>query len=104
MKLVAASRLRRAQEALVNARPYHEALKRVADSLLASAPDMTAAKEDAQRTTLIITVAADRGLCGGYNSNLLRMAEEAARRARANGTEIKFFAVGRKALEHFRRA
>jgi F-type H+-transporting ATPase subunit gamma len=104
MKLVAASRLRRAQEALVNARPYHEALKRVADSLLASAPDMTAAKEEAQRTTLIITVAADRGLCGGYNSNLLRMAEEAARRARANGTEIKFFAVGRKALEHFRRA
>ena len=39
MKLVAAARLRRAQEALLNARPYHEALKRVADSLLLSAPD-----------------------------------------------------------------
>jgi F-type H+-transporting ATPase subunit gamma len=104
MKLVAASRLRRAQDALINARPYHEALKRVADSLLMSAPDMVTPREDAQRTTLIVVVAADRGLCGGYNSNLLRMAEESARRARANGTEVKFFAVGRKALDHLRRA
>jgi F-type H+-transporting ATPase subunit gamma len=104
MKLVAASRLRRAQDALINARPYHEALKRVADSLLMSAPEMVAPREDAQRTTLIVVVAADRGLCGGYNSNLLRMAEESARGARANGTEVKFFAVGRKALDHLRRA
>jgi F-type H+-transporting ATPase subunit gamma len=104
MKLVAASRLRRAQDALINARPYHEALKRVADSLLMSAPEMVAPKEDAQRRTLIVVVAADRGLCGGYNANLLRMAEESARRARANGTEVKFFAVGRKALDHLRRA
>jgi F-type H+-transporting ATPase subunit gamma len=104
MKLVAASRLRRAQDALINARPYHEALKRAADSLLMTAPDMVAPREDAKRATLIVVVAADRGLCGGYNANLLRMAEESARRARANGTEVKFFAVGRKALDHLRRA
>jgi F-type H+-transporting ATPase subunit gamma len=103
MKLVAAARLRRAQEALINARPYHEALKRVADSLLLSAPEVTAPAENAKRAMLIVVVASDRGLCGGYNANLLRMAEETARRARQNGLEVKFFAVGRKALDHFRR-
>jgi F-type H+-transporting ATPase subunit gamma len=104
MKLVAAARLRRAQEALVNARPYHEALKRVSDSLLASASEMVAPAENAKRAALIVVVASDRGLCGGYNANLLRMAEETARRVRGEGLEVKFFAVGRKALDHFRRA
>ncbi len=103
MKLVAASRLRRAQEALINARPYHEALKRVADSLLLSDAEVTAPLENAQRTTLVVVIAADRGLCGGYNANILRAAEEAGRRARTNGAEAKFFAVGRKALDHLRR-
>jgi len=103
MKLVAASRLRRAQEALINARPYHEALKRVADSLLLSDAEVTAPPENAQRTTLVVVIAADRGLCGGYNANILRAAEEAGRRARTNGAEVKFFAVGRKALDHLRR-
>jgi F-type H+-transporting ATPase subunit gamma len=103
MKLVAASRLRRAQEALINARPYHEALKRVADSLLLSDAEVTAPLENAQRRTLVVVIAADRGLCGGYNANILRAAEEAGRRARTNGAETKFFAVGRKALDHLRR-
>jgi F-type H+-transporting ATPase subunit gamma len=103
MKLVAASRLRRAQEALLNARPYHEALKRVSDSLLLSAPEVTAPAEDAKPAMLMVVAASDRGLCGGYNSNLLRMAEETARRARTSGIEVKFFAVGRKALDHLRR-
>jgi len=104
MKLVAASRLRRAQEALLSARPYHEALKRVADSLLASAPETIAPAENAKRAALLVVVASDRGLCGGYNANLLRMAEETGRRARNDGLEVKFFAVGRKALDHFRRS
>lgn len=103
MKLVSAARLRRAQEALVNARPYSEALKRVADSLLASAPEACAPAENAARVKLIVAVASDRGLCGGYNANLLRLAEETARQARRDGFEVKFFAVGRKAADHFRR-
>lgn len=103
MKLVAAARLRRAQEALVNARPYHEALTRVADSLLASAPEATAPAENASASTLVIVISSDRGLCGGYNANLLRAAETEARRLRETGREPGFFAVGRKALEHFRR-
>jgi F-type H+-transporting ATPase subunit gamma len=104
MKLVAAARLRRAQEALLSARPYHEALTRVADSLLASAPEVAAPAENAPPTTLVIVISSDRGLCGGYNANLLRMAENEARRMRSGNAEVKFFAVGRKALDHFRRS
>ncbi len=103
MKLISAARLRRAQEALLNARPYHEALKRVADSLLFTAPEVIAPAENAAHKMLIVVVASDRGLSGGYSANLLRTAEQAARRGQASGREAEFFAVGRKALDHFRR-
>jgi F-type H+-transporting ATPase subunit gamma len=103
MKLVATAKLRRAQEALLNARPYHEALKRVADSLLVSSPELSAPPEHAAKTLLMVVVASDRGLCGGYNTNLARAAEENALRARRDGVGVKFFAVGRKSLDHFRR-
>lgn len=104
MKLVAAARLRRSQEALLNARPYHEALKRVADSLLLTAPAVAAPAENAPRVTLTIVISSDRGLCGGYNANLLRVAEQEAQRIRQAGSEVKFYAVGRKAVDHFRRS
>lgn len=103
MKLISAARLRRAQEALLGARPYHEALKRVADSVLRTAPEAIAPAENAASKMLIIVVAADRGLAGGYNVNLLRLAEHEARRGRSSGIEGEFFAIGRKALDHFRR-
>jgi F-type H+-transporting ATPase subunit gamma len=101
MKLISAARLRRAQEALLSARPYHEALGRVADSLLITAPEAVGPAERAAPKMLIVVIASDRGLAGGYNVNLMRTAEQAANRAAA--FEAEFFAVGRKALEHFRR-
>ncbi len=103
MKLISAARLRRAQEALLSARPYHEALKRVADSVLKTAAELAAPPENAQGKILLIVVASDRGLAGGYNVNLLRMAEQEARRRQSEGLEREFFAIGRKALDHFRR-
>jgi F-type H+-transporting ATPase subunit gamma len=104
MKLISAARLRRAQEALLRARPYHEALKRVADSVLLMAPEVVAPAENAANKMLITVVASDRGLAGGYNVNLMRLAEEEAGRGRNGGLEAEFFAVGRKALDHFRRS
>lgn len=101
MKLVAAARLRRAQEALLNARPYREALTRAADSVLRTERGGPA---QAQAAALIVVIASDRGLCGAYNINLLRRAEEQGRRAREAGLTPQFFAVGRKAAEHFKRA
>jgi F-type H+-transporting ATPase subunit gamma len=104
MKLISAARLRRAQAALLNAGPYYEALTRVADSVLRTAPELAAPAENAAGKILIIVVASDRGLAGGYNINLLRLAEQAASHGRASELEAEFFAVGRKALDHLRRA
>jgi F-type H+-transporting ATPase subunit gamma len=104
MKLVAAARLRRAQEALHNAGPYHEALVRVADSLFATERAALGPAEGAKREALIVVIASDRGLCGGYNANLMRRAEDEARRAEREGMHARFYAVGRKAVDHLRRA
>jgi F-type H+-transporting ATPase subunit gamma len=104
MKLVAAARLRRAQEALQNATPYHEALERVADSLFATERAALGPAEDAKREALVVVIGSDRGLCGGYNANVMRAAEDQARRAERDGMQVKFYAVGRKALDHLRRA
>src|SRR5260370_38158047 len=98
MKVVAASRLRRAQEALLNARPYHDTLERVADSLLLAAPEATAPAENAKRAILIVVGASDRGLCGGYNAKLLRLPEEPAREPQSRGLEGKFFPICRKGV------
>ncbi len=103
MKLVAAARLRRAQEALFNARPYSESLARVADSVLAAERESLAPAEDAKNTALIVVVSSDRGQCGSYNANLLKLAEEIGREAQGRGLDPRFFVVGRKGLDHFKR-
>src|SRR5579871_2254728 len=101
MKLVSAAKLRRAQEALLKDRPYAESLSRMAGSLLAG--QKMEAPPGARRSALVTVITSDRGLCGGYNANLIRHAEEQGAELRAQGIEPAFFAVGRKALEHFRR-
>ena len=104
MKLVSAARLRRAQEALSDALPYSEALARVADSLLTSEGISVGPVEGAQKRALVIVVSSDSGLAGGYNSLLLRKYEETEREIRARGLEIELFAIGKKAVDHFRRS
>src|SRR5271156_1102216 len=103
MKLVAAAKLRRAQAALANSRPYHESLSAIAASVLAADSASLAAPENAAPAALLIVVASDRGLCGGYNVNVIRKAEDEARRLRSEGLEVRLFAVGRKSVEHFKR-
>ncbi len=100
MKLVAAARLRRAQEAVLNARPYDEALKRTADSVLRGERLGPGAAKNA---VLFVVISSDRGLCGAYNSNLLKLAEERGRAAREAGLDPRFFVVGRRALDYFKR-
>ncbi len=104
MKFVTTARLRRAQEALLSARPYHETLVRIADNLFASERAALEPAEGAQPEVLVTLIGSDRGLCGGYNANLLRKAEEEAQRARSQGMTVKFIVVGRKPLDHMRRA
>lgn len=102
MKLVSAAKLRRAQEALLNDRPYAESLSRLAGSVLAG--QQMEPPPGAKPSALITVITSDRGLCGGYNANLLRRAEEQADEMRAEGLHPTFFAIGRKAVEHFKRA
>lgn len=103
LKLVSAARLRRAQEALIKARPYAETLARVAGSVLESERATLAAAEEAKPTALMVVIASDRGSCGAYNVNLLRRAEQQMRGARERGLSAEIFAVGRKAVQHFNR-
>jgi F-type H+-transporting ATPase subunit gamma len=103
MKLVAASRLRRAQEALQNSLPYSEALTRVADSVLGAQRATLGPAEGAANAAFVVVISSDRGLCGGYNANLLNFAEQHAAELRGAGLEPQFFVVGRKGFEHFTR-
>jgi F-type H+-transporting ATPase subunit gamma len=103
MKLVAASRLRRAQEALQNSLPYSEALTRVADSVLGAQRATLAPAEGSSNAAFVVVISSDRGLCGGYNTNVVKFAEQQAADLRGGGLDPRFFVVGRKGLEHFKR-
>jgi F-type H+-transporting ATPase subunit gamma len=103
LKLVSAARLRRAQEALTASLPYSEALARIADSLLTSEGISTGPVEGAQKRSMLVVVGSDRGLAGGYNAFVLRAAEDVQREIRSRGLEVELFAVGKKAVDHFKR-
>jgi F-type H+-transporting ATPase subunit gamma len=103
MKMVAAARLRRAQEAAERARPYAAKLAEMFTAVAAGVqPDVhpLLARREERRFDLVV-VTSDRGLCGGYNANLLRHAE--AFRRQRTGAQAAILAVGRKGDEHFRR-
>jgi F-type H+-transporting ATPase subunit gamma len=106
MKMVAAAKLRRAQGNVVSARPYAFALRELLDHL-STTTDMAAnpfvAARDVRSVALIV-VTADRGLCGAFNSNLLKTAVNhiAARYATMNAEgKVKVFCVGRKGSDFF---
>ena len=105
MKMVAAAKLRRAQDAAERARPYASKLGEMLAAVTAELDQETIAhpllaRRDERRIDMVV-VSSDRGLCGGYNATLLRRAE-AFVHERA-GAEIAVTVVGRKALEYFRR-
>ncbi|HYY24866.1 MAG TPA: ATP synthase F1 subunit gamma [Candidatus Udaeobacter sp.] len=104
MKMVSAAKLRRAQEAAVQARPYadkmSELLRNVAASVSQAAHPLLKTREEKKIHLLLFT--SDRGLCGGYNANLIRAAEAFIRREGA-GKEIHLVLIGRKGADYFRR-
>jgi F-type H+-transporting ATPase subunit gamma len=104
MKMVSAAKLRRAQEAAVQARPYAEKmtdlLKNVSARVSSDAHPLLKVREEKKIHLVLFT--SDRGLCGGYNANLIRAAEAFMRRQGAD-KEIQLTLVGRKGADHFRR-
>jgi F-type H+-transporting ATPase subunit gamma len=107
MKMVAASKLRRAQEQAEAARPYAERMERMLGSLAAGlgesagAPKMLAGT-GSDRVHLLIVATADRGLCGAFNSSIVREARRATRQLLAEGKTVKILAVGRKGRDALR--
>jgi len=108
MQMVAASKLRRAQAAAEAARPYAERMGKVLGSIagavsdLGSAPRLLAGTGNDQ-VHLLLVCTAERGLCGPFNSAIVRLARERANTLLAEGKEVKFFCVGRKGYEQLRR-
>jgi F-type H+-transporting ATPase subunit gamma len=107
MRLVAAAKVRRAQEQVTATRPFADALAQVLYNLLnrlqygeVSLPLLT---QREVRTVALLVVSGDRGLCGGYNTNVIRRAEQRAKELKEQGVNYKFVLVGRKASQYFQR-
>jgi F-type H+-transporting ATPase subunit gamma len=107
MQMVAAAKLRRAQEAATAARPYAERMDALLGNLGRRANPANAPKllvgTGKDETHLLIVMTAERGLCGGFNSNIAKLARADAIRLRADGKTVKIVTVGRKGFDNLRR-
>ncbi len=115
MKMISASKLRRAQDRVMGARPFALQMQRVLNSLASRVdsdihPLLATPEPRADAKTLLIVVTADKGLCGGFNTNIIKAASAfitknsgAARGAGAPGSTIELGLVGRKGRDFFRR-
>ena len=108
MKMVAAAKLRRAQTQAEAARPYAERMERMLASLGASvvgAPDAPKllVGTGADKVHLLVVVTAERGLCGGFNTNVGRFARAQVRALEAEGKTVKIITVGRKGAVYLKR-
>jgi F-type H+-transporting ATPase subunit gamma len=108
MKMVAASKLRRAQNQAEAARPYAERMERMLAALASSARDSPTAPRllvgtGGDQRQLLIVVTADRGLAGAFNSNIGRAARTLIRRLQGEGKEVRVITVGRKGRDYLRR-
>ena len=108
MKMVAAAKLRRAQEAAEAARPYSQRMGAVLANIAKAVTDadgaptlMTGNGKD--QVHLLVVCTAERGLCGGFNSQISRFARDHARRLLAEGKTVKIFTVGKKGYDVLRR-
>jgi F-type H+-transporting ATPase subunit gamma len=106
MKMVAAAKLRRAQDRMFAARPYAAALREVLSSVATRVGEEEMAahpllKAQEEHNVLLLIVTADKGLCGAFNSNIIRAAMNAMREHQ--WASVQLLPIGRKALDYFRR-
>lgn len=108
MQMVAAAKLRRAQDAAVAARPYAARMEAVVNGLAASvagsdsAPRLLAGT-GSDKVHLLVVMTAERGLCGGFNSSIVKLARARANDLLAQGKTVKILTVGKKGREQLRR-
>lgn len=117
MKMVAGARLNRAQHRIQALRPYAQQTAAVLRSVVGSVPvesggglesevqpvDHPLLAQRPERSLLLLVITSDRGLCGAFNTNILRRAERMWRQSEAEGKTVKIAVIGRKARDFFRR-
>jgi F-type H+-transporting ATPase subunit gamma len=107
MRLVAAAKVRRAQEQVIATRPFADRLAQVLYGLQSRLKfedvDLPLLKQRQVSRVAILVISGDRGLCGGYNTNVIRRAEIRAQELAADGIEYQYVLVGRKANQYFKR-
>jgi len=108
MQMVAASKLRRAQATAEAARPYAEHMGKVLANIAAAVAGLESAPPllrgtGSDRVHLLLVCTAERGLCGPFNSAIVRLARERANTLMGEGKQVKFFCVGRKGYDQLRR-
>jgi F-type H+-transporting ATPase subunit gamma len=108
MQMVAAAKLRRAQEAALAARPYSDRMAAVLGNLsrgMEGRPDAPAllGGKASEQTYLLVVATAERGLCGSFNSSIVKLAREHADRLMAEGRTVKIFCVGKKGQDQLKR-
>jgi F-type H+-transporting ATPase subunit gamma len=107
MQMVAAAKLRRAQDQAIAARPYAERLEKILSHAGRAAPAAAALPmlrgTGSVQTHLLIVATGERGLAGAFNSNIARLARDHARKLQAEGKDVKIITIGRKGADQLRR-
>jgi F-type H+-transporting ATPase subunit gamma len=107
MRLVAAAKVRRAQDQVLATRPFADRLAQVLYALQArlkfEEADLPLLKKREVKTVGLLVISGDRGLCGAYNSNVIRRGETRAQELTAEGIDYKYILTGRKATQYFQR-
>jgi F-type H+-transporting ATPase subunit gamma len=107
MRLVAAAKVRRAQEQVTATRPFADRLAQVLYGLQArlkfEEADLPLLKKRQVRKVALMVITGDRGLCGGYNSSIIRRAEERIRELQKEGLDYTLVLIGRKSVQYFQR-
>lgn len=108
MQMVAASKLRRAQAAAEAARPFAERMEKVLGNIASTVTDLAIAPKllggtGNDQVHLLVVCTAERGLCGAFNSSIVRLAREKINELTASGKQVKILCVGRKGYDQLRR-
>ncbi|OQY93819.1 MAG: ATP synthase F1 subunit gamma [Sphingobacteriales bacterium UTBCD1] len=107
MKMVSAAKLRRAQDAIIQMRPYAKKLQELLSNIVSSSEggsEMTLAAERTVEKVLLIVVTSDRGLCGAFNANLIKLAKATIAEKYADQNKkgnVTIWSIGKKGYEHF---
>ena len=107
MKMVAAAKLRRAQDSAEKGRPYADRMQQIVNSLASKADPISSPQllvgNGKDNTHLLVVISADRGLCGGFNGVITRQTRTEVARLRGEGKTVKLLMVGRKSADALRR-